>query len=103
VSWRNGPTALLATILHGMEGGIWVAAHRFPGAYLTIGRYSLSANDKLRDATLSLEIQWHLMGALALSRHDAVWADHRLSVRHDSKGSGRSAAGMAPGGLRPSV
>ncbi len=62
-----GGTALLATLLHGIEAGIWA------GAYLHLGAlpddkvamlYSLSAMTSYGHANLFLETQWQLMGAL---------------------------------------
>jgi len=62
-----GATALLATILHGIEAGIWAAAYRFLGA-LPDNRsamlYSLSAMTTYGHADLFLKAQWQLMGAL---------------------------------------
>jgi len=60
-------TALLATTLHGIEGGIWCAAYRFLGA-LPDNRsamlYSLSAMTSYGHADLFLQAHWQLMGAL---------------------------------------
>jgi hypothetical protein len=62
-----GVTALMATILHGIEGGIWAAAYRFLGA-LPDNRsamlYSLSAMTTYGHANLFLKDRWQLMGAL---------------------------------------
>lgn len=62
-----GGTALLATLLHGIEGGIWAAAYRFLDA-LPDGRsamlYSLSAMTTYGHANLFLKPNWQLMGAL---------------------------------------
>jgi len=62
-----GTVTLLATTLHAFEAGIWA------GAYLIIGAlpdgasamlYSLSAITSYGHATLSLESQWQLLGAI---------------------------------------
>ncbi len=62
-----GVTALLATILHGIEGAIWAAAYRFLGALAdnrTAMLYSLSAMTTYGHANLYLKDHWQLMGAL---------------------------------------
>jgi hypothetical protein len=62
-----GGTALLATLLHGIEGGIWAAAYRILGA-LSDNRaamlYSLSAMTSYGHENLLLEPNWQLLGAL---------------------------------------
>jgi hypothetical protein len=62
-----GVTSLLATLLHGMEGGIWAAAYRLLGA-LPDNRsamlYSLSAMTTYGHANLYLKPHWQLLGAL---------------------------------------
>lgn len=62
-----GGTALLATLMHGIESGIWAGAYRFLGA-LPDNRsamlYSLSAMTTYGHANLYLKDQWQLMGAL---------------------------------------
>jgi hypothetical protein len=62
-----GGTALLATVLHGIESAIWAAAYRVLGA-LPDNRfamlYSLSAMTTYGHANLYLKDQWQLMGAL---------------------------------------
>ena len=62
-----GGAALLATLLHGIEGAIWAAAYRLLGA-LPDNRsamlYSLSAITTYGHANLYLEGRWQLMGAL---------------------------------------
>jgi hypothetical protein len=62
-----GITSLLATLLHGIEGGIWAVAYRFLGA-LPDNRsamlYSLSAMTTYGHANMFLEGRWQLMGAL---------------------------------------
>ena len=62
-----GVTALLATLLHGIEGVIWAVAYRFLSA-LPDNRsamlYSLSAMTTFGHANLFLENRWQLMGAL---------------------------------------
>ena len=62
-----GATALVATLLHGIEGVIWAVAYRFLSA-LPDNRsamlYSLSAMTTFGHANLFLENRWQLMGAL---------------------------------------
>jgi|SRR5271155_2390346 len=62
-----GATALLATVLHGIEGAIWAVAYRILTA-LPDNRsamlYSLSAMTTFGHANLFLENRWQLMGAL---------------------------------------
>jgi hypothetical protein len=62
-----GGTALLATLLHGIEGAIWATAYRILGA-LPDNRsamlYSLSAMTSYGHANLFLKDRWQLMGAL---------------------------------------
>jgi hypothetical protein len=62
-----GATTLLATVLHGLEAGIWAIAYRFLGA-LTDFRssmlYSLNAITSYGHTSLNLEDHWHLLGAL---------------------------------------
>jgi hypothetical protein len=62
-----GVVALLATVLHGLEGAVWAAAYRLLGA-LPDGKsamlYSLSAMTSYGHATLFLKDSWQLMGAL---------------------------------------
>jgi hypothetical protein len=62
-----GGTALLATLLHGIEAAIWAGAYRFLGA-LPDNRsamlYSLSAMTTYGHDNLHLEDHWKLMGAL---------------------------------------
>ena len=62
-----GTTALLVTVLHGVEGVIWA------GAYLLLGAlpdnrsailYSLSSITSYGHAGIFLEGQWQLMGAV---------------------------------------
>jgi hypothetical protein len=62
-----GGTSLLATILHGIEAGIWAGAYRFLGALpdnKSAMLYSLSAITSYGHANLFLKAQWQLMGAL---------------------------------------
>jgi hypothetical protein len=62
-----GSTALLATVLHGIEGVIWAAAYLFLGALPDSSSamlYSLSAITSYGRANLVLEKHWQLMGAL---------------------------------------
>src|SRR6516162_5697886 len=59
--------ALLATILHGMEGMVWAAAYRLldalPDTHSAV-LYSLSAMTTYGHANIVLEPQWQLLGAL---------------------------------------
>jgi hypothetical protein len=62
-----GSTALLATVLHGIESAIWAAAYRVLGAlpdnrFATL--YSLSAMTTHGHLNRYLKDQWQLMGAL---------------------------------------
>ena len=62
-----GGTALLATLLHGLEGVIWAIAYRLVGAlpdFSSAVLYSLSAITTYGHASLVLEKHWQLMGAL---------------------------------------
>ena len=62
-----GATALLATILHGIEGTIWAAAYRLLGALpdnKSAMLYSLSAVTSYGHANLFLEPHRQMMGAL---------------------------------------
>ena len=62
-----GAVVLMATVLHGFEGGIWAAAYRLLGA-LPDARsamlFSLNAMTSYGHADLFLERHWQLMGAL---------------------------------------
>ena len=59
--------ALLATILHGIEGMVWAAAYRLldalPDTHSAV-LYSLSAITTYGHANIVLEPQWQLLGAL---------------------------------------
>jgi hypothetical protein len=62
-----GVTALLATVLHAIEGFIWAEAYRFVGALpdkKSAMLYSLSAMTSYGHANLYLEPRWQMMGAL---------------------------------------
>jgi hypothetical protein len=62
-----GSTALLTTLLHGIEAAIWAGAFRFLGALpddRSAMLYSLSAMTTYGHANLFLKAQWQLMGAL---------------------------------------
>ena len=62
-----GVTALMATILHGIEGGIWAAAYRFLGALpdqRSAMLYSLSAMTSYGNTNIFLKFHWQMMGAL---------------------------------------
>jgi hypothetical protein len=62
-----GATALLATLLHGVEGAIWAVAYRILNALpddRSAMLYSLSAMTTFGHANLFLANRWQLMGAL---------------------------------------
>jgi hypothetical protein len=62
-----GAAALLATMLHALEGIIWAAAYRLLGAlpdYKSAMLYSLSAITSYGHANIFLEPHWQMMGAL---------------------------------------
>lgn len=62
-----GGTTLLATVLHGIEAGLWSVAylvlHAIPDAKSAM-LYSLNAITSYGHTNLDLEDRWHLMGAL---------------------------------------
>jgi hypothetical protein len=62
-----GGTALMASMLHGLEAGIWAAAYRLLGA-LPDNRsamlYSVGAMTTYGHANIFLENRWQMMGAL---------------------------------------
>jgi hypothetical protein len=63
-----GVTALLATVLHGIEAATRAVAYRFLGALpdtKSAMLYSLSAMTSYGHANLLLEEQWQMMGALS--------------------------------------
>jgi hypothetical protein len=62
-----GFVALLATVLHGLEGTLWAAAYRSLDALpdnKSAMLYSLSAMTSYGHANLFLKPHWQLMGAL---------------------------------------
>ncbi len=62
-----GGTTLSATVLHGIEAGIWAATYRILGALpdsKTAMLYSLNAITSYGHIELDLASHWHLMGAL---------------------------------------
>jgi MFS superfamily sulfate permease-like transporter len=62
-----GVTALLATVLHGIEAATWAGAYQLLGALSDTKSamlYSLSAMTSYGHANLFLEEHWQLMGAL---------------------------------------
>jgi hypothetical protein len=62
-----GATTLSATILHGMEAGVWALAYKWLGAIPTFRiamLYSLNAITSYGHTNVSLPDHWHLMGAL---------------------------------------
>jgi hypothetical protein len=62
-----GASTLWATILHGIEAGIWAIAYRLLDAipdFKSAMLYSLNAVTSYGHANLSLEAHWQLMGAM---------------------------------------
>jgi hypothetical protein len=62
-----GGTAILAAVLHGIEGAMWAAAYRIVGAlpdYRDSVLYSLGAMTTYGHSEMILEKQWRLMGDL---------------------------------------
>jgi len=62
-----GFVALLATVLHGLEGTLWAVAYRLlnaPPNGKSAMLYSLSAITSYGHANLFLKEHWQLMGAL---------------------------------------
>lgn len=62
-----GATALLATVLHAVEGMIWAGAYLLLGALPDLKSamlYSLSAITSYGHANIFLEPHWQMMGAL---------------------------------------
>jgi hypothetical protein len=62
-----GTTALLATLLHGIETAIWAAAYIFVGAMPDVRSamlYSLGAMTTYGHQSLFLEDRWRLLGTL---------------------------------------
>ncbi len=62
-----GVTTLLATVMHGMEAGIWAAAYRLLDAMRdnkSAMLYSLNAMTSYGHENLALEGHWKLMGAI---------------------------------------
>jgi hypothetical protein len=62
-----GITTLLATVMHGMEAGIWAAAYRLLHAMhdnKSAMLYSLNAITSYGHENLALEGHWKLMGAI---------------------------------------
>jgi hypothetical protein len=60
-------TAILAAILHGIEGSIWALAYRALGALPDIRSamlYSISSMTAYGHAAVYLEARWQMMGAL---------------------------------------
>jgi hypothetical protein len=85
-----GAVALLATILHGLEGIVWALAYRLLSALPDTNSavlYSLDAITTYGHADIFLDPHWQLMGALeALNGHSVVRTDYRLSIRDDPGG-----------------
>jgi len=62
-----GATTLLATILHGLEAGIWAAAYCFIGTFSDFKSamlYSLGAMTTYGHQNLFLEKHWQLLGTI---------------------------------------
>ena len=62
-----GTTAMLAALMHGVEGAIWAVAYRVIGAVPDSGDaalYSLGAMTTYGHANLVLEKHWQFMGTL---------------------------------------
>jgi len=62
-----GATTLLATILHGLETGLWAAAYCFIGAmpdFKSAMLYSLGAMTTYGHQNLFLEKHWQLLGTI---------------------------------------
>jgi len=62
-----GVTVTLATILHGVEAGVWAVAYRLLGAFPNTKSamlYSLSAMTTYGNSYTSLPSEWRLMGDL---------------------------------------
>ena len=62
-----GAATLSATILHGIEAGVWAFAYKSLGAIPTFRiamLYSLNAITSYGHTNVSLPDHWHLMGAL---------------------------------------
>ncbi len=62
-----GATAFVATVLHGVEAGIWGLAYLFLGAvpnYRSAMLYSLGAMTTYGHETRVLEDRWRLMGSV---------------------------------------
>jgi hypothetical protein len=62
-----GGSAMLAAVLHGVEGMMWAGAYLAVGAlpdYKDAALYSLSAMTTYGDSNLHLEKHWRLLGAL---------------------------------------
>jgi hypothetical protein len=74
-----GTTAVLAVVLHGVEGAICAAAYRLVGALPdTTTQFSTRGvrSQAYGHTSLVLEKHWQLMRALeALQRLAAVWSD----------------------------
>jgi hypothetical protein len=62
-----GTTALLATLLHGIETGFWAAAYVFVGAlpdFRSAMLYSMGAMTTYGHQSLFLEDRWRLLGTI---------------------------------------
>ena len=62
-----GATTLSATILHGIEAGVWALAYKSLGAIPTFRiavLYSLNAITSYGHTNVNLPDHWHLLGAL---------------------------------------
>jgi hypothetical protein len=91
-----GATTLLATILHGIEAGIWALAYCFIGArpdFKTAMLYSLGAITTYGHENLDLAAQWKLLGAIealngwllfGLTAAFLFWLFQEVSPRDDA-------------------
>ena len=92
-----GVTAILVTVLHALEAGIWAAAFRLLGA-LPDGKsailYSLGALTTFGHSELFLAAHWRLMGVSGGAEwHDPVRAHDGVSLRHDPARVARRSGG----------
>ena len=99
-----GATALLATLLHGIETAMWAAAYLFVGALPDTRSsmlYSLGAMTTYGHQSLYLEDRWRLLGTLealngwllfGLSTAFLFWLIQEVSPNHRTRSGGGSAA-----------
>jgi hypothetical protein len=96
-----GVTALLATVLHGIEAATWAGAYQLLGALSDTKSamlYSLSAMTSYGHANLFLKRALATDGPSWGAKRDAsLRADHRFFVHHDSEGLAAGKQRAAPG------